>query len=132
MNVDRRKLAQVFAAAQASFRHCSDTTAYHASEYWVAPAEIRAQIDSQGFILGDCDDFASLCVTLARKLQMPARFVLCLTETDESHLVCEVDGWILDNRQDTVRARDDLRYVWLAISGYNKGEPWHSIVEGKA
>lgn len=127
MNADRRKLAQVFVAAQAAFRYAPDLTAYHAAEHWCAPAEIGEQLAAQGFFLGDCDDFASLCVTLCRKMQVPARFVLCLTERGESHLVCEVDGWILDNRQDAVRARDELEYTWLAISGFNAGEPWHSI-----
>ena len=127
MNADRRKLAQVFAAAKASFRYASDLTAYHASEHWAGPEEIRQQIADQGFVLGDCDDFASLCVYLGRKVGLPMRFVLCLTEAGESHLVAEVDGWIMDNRQYQVERRDDLGYTWVAISGLVEGAAWHAI-----
>jgi len=64
---------------------------------------------------------------LARQQGMPARFVLCLTEASESHLVAEVAGWVLDNRQPDVMRRDDLPYTWLAISGFAAGDPWHVI-----
>lgn len=130
MSADLRTIHQVFGAAVASFRYNSDISVYHETEHWCTPSELRDQLSEAGLILGDCDDFASLCVYLGRKVGLPMRFVLCLTETGETHLVAEVDGWILDNRQDTVRARDDLRYVWLGISGYTKGDQWHSIVEG--
>lgn len=129
MSADLRKLAQVFYAAKASFLYASDLEAYGVSEHWCSPDEIRGQLSAKGVVLGDCDDFASLCVFLARKTGIPARFLMCLTEQGESHLVCEVDGWILDNRQDEVRSRDDLCYTWVAISGFAAGEPWHSIIE---
>lgn len=131
MNVDLRKLEQVFSAAKASFRHGSDMAVYHASEHWCSPSEMRDQMSRVGAVLGDCDDFASLCVMLCRKTGVPARFVLCLTEHGESHLVAEVDGWIFDNREAHVVARDDLDYTWLAISGFNPGDPWHAIAKDK-
>lgn len=127
MSADARTIHQVFGAAKASFRYTSDMAVYHECEHWCAPKEMQDQLSTQGYLLGDCDDFASLCVMLARKIGLPARFVLCLTETDETHLVCEIDGWVLDNRRPDVTRRDDLNYTWLAISGYAKGDPWHTV-----
>lgn len=127
MTADYRLLKGVFAGAKSRFHYLSDEQAFGQEEHWISPAEVGLQLANQGYILGDCDDFASLCVMSARSLGLPARFVLCLTEDGGTHLVCEVDGWILDNRQQDVTMRDDLAYTWLAISGFAGGEPWHAI-----
>ena len=129
MSANYRTLHNLHAAAKAQFEFCADTVAYGEVEHWVSPAEIRDQLSKHGVLVGDCDDFASLCVMLARGQGMPARFVLCLTEGSESHLVCEIEGWILDNRQDDVARRDDLPYAWLAVSDFLAGGEWR-LVEG--
>ena len=120
-------LITLFASCKLHFRYKSDVEVFKQSEHWIDPSEIKAAIDSLGIVLGDCDDFASLCVFVGRRANKPMRFVICLTETDELHCVAECGGWILDNRQDEVMRRDDLPYKWIAISGFNRGEPWHSI-----
>lgn len=127
MSADYRNLHNLHAFAVQHFHYVADILVYGEDEHWIAPDEIREQLARLGRAVGDCDDFASLAVMLARQQGMPARFVLCLTETGESHLVCEVDGWILDNRQPDVMRRDDLDYTWLTISGHSPGEPWHTI-----
>ncbi len=127
MNANYRTLHDLHAAAAQHFEYCADLLAYGSTEHWVSPDEIRAQLAANGRLLGDCDDFASLAVMLSRQQGLPARFVLCLTEDGGSHLVAEVEGWILDNRQPDVVRRDDLSYTWLAISGFKPGEPWHAI-----
>lgn len=127
MNADLQALHDLFATARQQFRYLPDMLAFGVNEHWMAPAEIRKQLAGNGFVVGDCDDFASLCAMLARQQGMPARFVICLTEQGDSHLVCEVDGWIFDNRQPGLVGRDDLDYTWLAISGFSPGEPWRTI-----
>lgn len=130
MSVDYRTLHHLHAAALQQFHYVSDMLAFGVEDHWISPAEIQQQLAQHGRVLGDCDDFASLCVMLARQQDMPARFVLCITETAETHLVAEVDGWILDNRLPDLVRRDDLDYAWLAISGFAAGDPWHIIDEG--
>ena len=52
---------------------------------------------------------------------------MCFTEDGEGHLVCEAEGWILDNRQSRVRSWGELPYKWVKISGYKVGDPWREI-----
>lgn len=127
MSADYRSLHALHVACRQQFEYAADLLAFGESDHWCSPAEIRSQLSAQGCLLGDCDDFASLAVMLARQQGLPARFVMCLTEDCESHLVAEVDGWVLDNRQEDVVRRDDLPYVWVAISGFKSGEAWHVI-----
>lgn len=129
MIADYRTLHHLHAVCQQQFTYVADMLAYGSTDYWLSPDEIRAQLARNGFALGDCDDFAALAVMLARQQGLPARFVLCLTEAGECHLVAEVDGWVLDNRQPDVMRRDDLDYTWLAISGFSAGDGWHTIKE---
>lgn len=127
MSVDYRLLRNIFAGAKSRFQYLSDEQAFGQEEHWISPTEVAQQLAASGIVAGDCDDFASLCVMSARSQGLPARFVLCLTEASETHLVCEVDGWVLDNRQPDVTRRDDLDYVWCAVSGFKPGDPWHTI-----
>jgi len=129
MNAEFRTLHHLHAQALQQFRYVSDQRAYGVDEHWLAPDEIRRQLAGNGFVLGDCDDFASLCVMLARQQGLPARFVLCLTERGEAHLIAEVNGWVLDNRFPDVVRRDDINYTWLTISGFSAGDPWR-LIEG--
>lgn len=124
MSADYRSLHALHVACRQQFEYVADLLAFGVADHWCSPAEIRDQLSAHGCLLGDCDDFASLAVMLARQQGMPARFVLCLTEASESHLVAEVDGWVLDNRQADVVRRDDLPYTWLALSGFAAGDPW--------
>lgn len=130
MSADYPVLQQLHHFCQQHFQYAEDICIHSASDYWMSPSEIRDQLSQIGRVIGDCDDFASLAVMLARQQAIAARFVLCMTENDEMHLVAEVDGWILDNRQPDVMRRDDLPYSWLAISGYQPGQPWHAIEGG--
>lgn len=125
MSADYRTLNNLHAVCLQQFEYTADLLAFGVADHWCSSDEIRSQLSAHGCLLGDCDDFASLAVMLARQQGLPARFVLCLTEGGESHLVAEVDGWILDNRQPDVVRRDDLPYTWLAISGFSAGDPWH-------
>lgn len=120
-------VSTVFNAAKEAFGWASDQATFHQCEYWATTEEmLAAAVD--GKVRGDCDDFAELCVHQLRIEGYPARFVLCLTESGEAHLVCEVEGMILDNRQAYPTPIDRLeKYTWLACSGEQPGEPWRRI-----
>lgn len=118
------ELNSIHQAALSHFQYQSEVT-----EHWMVPEEIRADLQRYGIVVGDCDDFASYCVMQLRQKGIPARFVFCQCENGEYHLVCESDGWILDNRQPIVCRQDDLPYEWISISGFKSGQPWHRIVE---
>jgi predicted transglutaminase-like cysteine proteinase len=94
-------------------------------DYWPSDDEIP---DNSQF-LEDCDGFALACRKECKKQHIKSRLVLCVVETGEIHLVLEVQGWILDNRQNRVMSKDELdeRYKWLTISGYTKNESWKII-----
>lgn len=128
MNAELRAVVQTFYVAKHNFRYCTDRDRFGKEEYWIGADEIKQQLNDYGVLVGDCDDFSSMCVMLLRKQNIPARFVFCKTENGEGHLVAEVDGWILDNRESEVARRDDLDYEWLFISGYNPGDSWQSIL----
>lgn len=130
MSADFSVLRKIHQSALAGFRFIADQQQFDKPDHWMSVSEIREQLASQGHLIGDCDDFASLCVMLARRDGLPARFVLCLTETGEPHLIAEVDGWVLCNRQTDVMRRDDLDYTYVSVSGFAPGESWRSVVGG--
>lgn len=94
-------------------------------EYWQMPP---VDYDGQQILRDDCDGFCLACRVLLKKRAIRNRLVYC--EVDGGgHLVVEVEGWILDNRQHTVVANTLLdHYRWLRISGYEAGEPWREII----
>ena len=94
------------------------------AEHWMTPEELKAYPQ----LHGDCDDFAGYCVMRLREKNIPARFVFCKAPGGY-HLVCESDGWILDNCQPMVCRQDDLDYQWISISGFKPGDAWHTIKE---
>lgn len=110
------------------FQYTPDEQAWGSPEYWASPKEMAAQADADGMVRGDCDDFAILCRDELAKAGLRSRLVFCQVETGGYHLVCEIDGWVLDCRHRIVMPRDDLPYQWVSISGYATGEEWREIV----
>lgn len=108
------------------FTYAKDQDQYGINEKWVMPEE--AYDGSQRFT-GDCEDFALACRKVCREAGIEdSRLVYCKTELSGGHCVLEVQGWILDNRQTKLKSRDDMKgYRWIAVSGYNSGDPWHYI-----
>lgn len=107
-------LRAVHRRALRGHRYVDDERQYGRVEHW----EIG--------LVGDCEDFALWCRQELKKEGIDSDLVLCLTEDGGGHLVCSVDGWILDNRHDRIKRRDALRYTWLKV-----GRPdgtWYEIV----
>lgn len=109
-----------------NFKYRTDMSQYGDIEKWVMPNEYYSGREK---VVGDCEDFALACRKLLRDRGVDSRLVFCQTETGEGHLVLEVDGWILDNRESKVVPRETLEYNWISISGYRPGDPWHTIKE---
>lgn len=104
--------------------YTTDLQAWGRSEHW----ESADQIDLDALQRNeDCDGFALACRKRLRELDIPNRLVFCEVPNQGFHLVCEVGGYILDNRYKRLRNRDKMNYKWIAISGYEKGDPWHVI-----
>ena len=96
-------------------------------EDWQMPP---SDYDGSQIIRDDCDGFCLAVRTLLRQRYIPSRLVYCEVE-GVGHLVVEVQGWILDNRQPVVMANTLLKargYRFKRISGYLPGEPWHEII----
>ena len=102
----------------------TDKENYGVDEYWPTPDEVPGGFETYR---EDCDGFAAACLKECRKQGIKSRIFLCYTEIGEKHAVMESHGWILDNRQDQVIARDLLDYTWLIGSGYKLGDKWRKI-----
>lgn len=115
----RSQLLAVHYQVLRNFRHWSDR-----GESWDMPPE---GYDGSQMLTDDCDGFCLAVRMLLRKAKIPSRLVYCRVQ-DRGHLVVEVEGWILDNLQDTVVPNTALyEYQWLRISGFEPGDPWREI-----
>lgn len=107
-------LQEVLDRAHRGHRYVSDTISRGVLEHW----DIS--------LVGDCEDFALWCRQELKKKGIDSDLVLCKTERGEWHLVCSVNGWILDNRYSFVMSRDILNYEWISI-GFPDGQ-WKKII----
>ena len=122
------QLYPIFRDIHRRFIYTPDEVVWNKEEHW----ENESQIPDEGPIYGDCDCFALACRKECRKLGIPSRLVFCAVEVRGDyvgHLVLESDGWILCNNQYDVMMSQDLNYLWLWISGYEKGDDWHVILD---
>lgn len=125
-DVEYTKVKHTFDYVHSIFKHSSDPVFFEQHEYWEDPKFIVQQLET-GEVFGNAKIFALVCRYILSKAKVPNRIVMCLTENGETHLVCEAEGWILDNRQTRLRTWGALPYKWIKISGYQLGEPWHEI-----
>ena len=115
------KLQKILDEVHRGFTYRSDLETFGKLEHWATPDELGVKFQ------GDCDDFATMCVGKCRDAGFPARFLYCKTPTGY-HLVCEVDGYILDNCYKHVMYRNELPYRWISISGVKPGDAWREVV----
>ena len=116
----KEKLDDIHWRVYRGFDYEYDEDQYGKKEYWTMPEDVDE-------VTGDCEDFALACRVLCREANIPTRLVICKTETGGMHCVLEHNGWILDNRYKHVMNRDKLDYTWIAISGFEPGDPWFTI-----
>ena len=108
---------------QRRFTYVPDPVKWKTPDYWIGrqDGDLLA-----GKWEGDCDDFALICRAECRKLAIANRLVLCWVPSQAGyHLVTEVEGWLFDCRFPHLMERDLTEYVWIELSGYQPGDPWH-------
>lgn len=118
----RERLVRVHNQVLQNFRYGADD-----GEEWRMPPP---GYDGSQKIRDDCDGFCLAIRSLLRRDGIASRLVYCTVgfRNPLHHLVVEVEGWILDNRQVTVVANSALSdYRWHRISGYEPGDSWFTI-----
>jgi len=106
-------LQAVLDLAHRGHRYVTDRELHGVAEHWDVA------------LVGDCDSFALWCRQELQQRGIASDLILCLTEAGAGHLVCSVQGHILDNRHKFVVRRDDLPYRWVSL-----GQPdgtWREI-----
>lgn len=117
----RARINRVFHRVKNHFIEKSDRT-----EHWQMPPP---GYTGEQWLRDDCDGFCLACRALLRQQGIPSRLVYCEINAGSGHLVVEVQGWILDNRQRTVVPNKLLdNYRWRRISGFEAGDPWREII----
>ena len=106
------KLSKIQKKAQNSHIYIPDIIKYKLKEYWTIG------------LRGDCEDYALWCYFECKKIDLEPNLVYCKVN-GEGHLVCSVDGWILDNNNFFVVPRDVLKYKWISM-GTVEGK-WYKI-----
>ena len=90
--------------------------------------EIPYAIAGKIKVIGDCEEYARTMCAKLREKGYKARLVLCLNEKKEGHLICESDGFVIDNRFKKVmtvnRIRNRHSYQFIAVSSYEPGGKW--------
>lgn len=125
-NLQLLEITNIFNRVQGIFTYRSDPELWLREDHWEDPIQLLDQL-TKGEIIGDCDNFALACRFLLLQANIPNRIAMCLTESGEGHLVCEAEGYVLDNRQSTIMAWKSLPYKWIKISDYKIGGPWRNI-----
>ena len=118
------ELVRVFRLVKNNFEFRRDSR-----EQWEMPPDFY---NGKQTIKDDCDGFCLACRKLLRDRDIPSRLVYCEVEErgrSYGHLAVEVDGWILDNFQDSVTPNTRIYgYQWLRISGYQPGDAWREVL----
>lgn len=129
------ELSEIHTWAKHHFVYTPDSIRWKESvvfdEHWETREEIENELRDKGYVKGDCDAFAMMCWMACRKSKIKARLVFCtvgILGGNDGHLVCEANGYILDNRMPVVMTNTDLEknyaYVFISKSGYEPGEQW--------
>lgn len=79
------------------------------ADFWMTPKEFD---DAK---CGDCEDYA-----ISKYLELEGKvsdlwITYCFVENNQAHMVCEADGWLLDNRRtdiELIENADNLRIVY--------------------
>ena len=97
------KLQKVLDEAHSQHEYILDSEQYGKREHWMES------------LTGDCEDFALWVRSRLKQEDIECDLVFCYTENDGGHLVCSVNGYILDNRHRWVTPRDELPYRWVKL-----------------
>ena len=129
MSEARDELTRVQRMVNRRVKYKTDTELYGKSEFWAA---------AEG--AGDCEDYALAKYRELRKAgfrQADFDFATCWVETGEYHavLIAHTDegDYVLDNRYQAIKKKDDLRYRWHMQSVGGRLKEWeYMTTETKA
>lgn len=112
------------------FDYVPDLERWRTPEYWISRQEILAA--GAGRQRGDCEDLVLIERAACRAAGIPHRLMFCWVpprgaQPGGYHLGLEADGWFADCNHAHLTARDLVPYVWISVSGYEAGEPWHYV-----
>lgn len=112
--LDKLQEALNWAHSQHVYKY--DRDQYKINEYWTPN------------LVGDCEDFAlALREHLKNKYDINSDLVFCgVNNSLGDHLVCSVEGWILDNRYKWVYDQKDSSYTWISLG--NMDGVWKKIL----
>ena len=130
--------------AQRVFQWRDDQQVWGMPEFWATADELDARFCASmptaadgivdGVVIGDCDDYAGLCLHALRRLGIDARYLTCWCETGGYHCVClaqhDGEALVLDNRYGQPMSRHDLwlqGYKFDAMSGLHPGDDWAKV-----
>jgi len=121
---------RVQAWAQSIFTWRDDSQVWDMPEFWATADEMEQRFTGNN-IVGDCDDYASLCVHALRRMAIEARYLTCWTETGGYHCICLArengKALVLDNRFKVPMPRQALYligYKFDRMSGVAPGDDW--------
>jgi hypothetical protein len=114
------------------FTYLLDTTQFpEILDDWRSYAD---QVEQGIAFQDDCDGFAMTIAELLVRRSVPPesiRLVICETETNTGHLVCMVDGFLLDYRQPLFLAWDKAPYTWFMSMAMSEPGIWKTISIGE-
>lgn len=125
-------LSRLFDWAVMSFEYHSDEDVYKVPEQWPTEKEISDQLEN-GMVKGDCDDFAFTCHYALKNNGIVSDLVLCWVtkdkKNDDYHMVCHVNGYIMDNRFSHIMLAYDLSNDGYAWDKIGSGDDWYEVKE---
>jgi len=110
-----------------SFNYETDMDKYGEEEHWdIIPEEYKAGDKFSG----DCENYALACRKVLRDAGWDNTRLIFCTLDGMGHCVLEVEGYVFDNRFETLSTKNYLEkkgYKWIAISGTEPGDKWHKL-----
>jgi len=122
--------------AQGIFVWRDDQQVWGVPEYWASADELETMAARNGGrVIGDCDDYASLCLHALREMGVEARYLTAWCETGGYHCVClarhDGEALVLDNRFGPPMDRQQLYlsgYKFDRMSGLSPRDSWAEVV----
>ncbi len=134
-DTDYVQLRAIHKRNMARFVYKTDLEQFKKHEYWIDEKVLQAYVGTKLQFVGDCEEFARVCMFEAIAAGFDARLVICKIENGEGHCVCEVadpkrqQAWYMDNRRTKlVDVKGLAGYVFYAASPWNPmahdARPW--------
>ncbi|OHC66976.1 MAG: hypothetical protein A3H93_18100 [Rhodocyclales bacterium RIFCSPLOWO2_02_FULL_63_24] len=113
------------------FDYTPDLERWRTPEHWLSACDMLA-MDAADEYRDDCDGHALLVRRECRKSDLPNRLGFCWVPPRGQfeggyHLGTECGGWWSCCNHAHIIERERTGYVFISLSGYQPGEPWHYV-----